>query len=830
MPLVPTDRVPPHVPNHEMLRIIGRGAYGQIWLARSVTGTLRAIKIVDRRTFESEKAFQREFEGMARFEPISRTNAGFVDILHVGRDPAGDFFYYVMELADDHVGGARIDPEEYVPKTLKSELARRGRLLADECLDLGLSLTRALGVLHQQGLVHRDIKPANIIFVGGTPKIADIGLVAATGQNSFVGTEGYVPPEGPGNVQADLFSLGKVLYEIAMGKDRLDFPAVHTELEAWPDKRAVMQLNAVLFRACAHEPAERYASADEMHGDLIRVRDGRALQPRRSRRRSWFVAGATAIVCGAVIIPLTMMMKKSASTGTVTITTDPPGAMVVIDGTMKRSPARFALPPGAHPARIMLGGYDPVQIDVHSSETEEFTRVPMQRSMGGVEILSEPSGAGFALAGNDEVAECGVTPARIERVFAGDYQLAVGFGSRLRTESISVKRDEIAHAAVTFAFSKFAVTSEPAGAQIVIDGVGAGNTPLTTNLLEGRHEISARYRTWPEQRRSVLTENGAPGETAFEFRHGSVKLTSAPGGAAVFEKGIQKGQTPLHLDDLDPGAVAYELRLAGYKPITLSGTINPGEQTFLGARFLQRAGPRRGQPWENSLGMKFMPVGDLLVAVWPARVRDYAAFCAATGRTRQPPDFPQDDTHPIVKVSWDDANAFCEWLTKKEIESGDLEEGQQYRLPTDAEWSMAAGLPDEGGATPEERDGKLRDFPWGKQWPPPNGAGNYADAGLRRTGVPVIAAFHDGFAQTSPVGSFAPNRAGLCDMGGNVWQWCLDGYKGSGRFKDWGVLRGGSWANAAPAELRASYRNVVDRTERDVIYGFRCVIEIEPSR
>src|SRR5688572_31796290 len=120
-----TDPAPPHVPNHEMLRVIGHGAYGQIWLARSVTGTLRAIKIVDRRTFDSEKAFQREFEGMARFEPISRSDAGFVDILHVGRDEGGDFFYYVMELADDHALGEAIIPEDYVPKTLRTELSRR---------------------------------------------------------------------------------------------------------------------------------------------------------------------------------------------------------------------------------------------------------------------------------------------------------------------------------------------------------------------------------------------------------------------------------------------------------------------------------------------------------------------------------------------------------------------------------------------------------------------------------------------------------------------------------------------------------------------------------
>ena len=73
----------------------------------------------------------------------------------------------------------------------------------------------------------------------------------------------------------------------------------------------------------------------------------------------------------------------------------------------------------------------------------------------------------------------------------------------------------------------------------------------------------------------------------------------------------------------------------------------------------------------------------------------------------------------------------------------------------------------------------------------------------------------------SPAGSFPPNALGLCDMSGNVWEWCADLYKPGSR---WGVLRGGSWANSNRAELLSSYRNVVDRKERDVIYGFRCVL------
>src|SRR5206468_2532672 len=78
-----------------------------------------------------------------------------------------------------------------------------------------LALTSALAFLHEQGLIHRDIKPSNIIFVQGQPKLADIGLVAGSDETcSFVGTEGFIPPEGPGTPAADVYSLGKVLMEL----------------------------------------------------------------------------------------------------------------------------------------------------------------------------------------------------------------------------------------------------------------------------------------------------------------------------------------------------------------------------------------------------------------------------------------------------------------------------------------------------------------------------------------------------------------------------------------------------------------------------------------
>src|SRR5215475_6565132 len=91
---------PPTIPDHTLLRPIGRGAYGEVWLARNVMGTLRAVKVVERKQFKSDRPYEREFAGIQRYEPVSRSADGLVHVLHVGRNDAEGYFYYVMELAD----------------------------------------------------------------------------------------------------------------------------------------------------------------------------------------------------------------------------------------------------------------------------------------------------------------------------------------------------------------------------------------------------------------------------------------------------------------------------------------------------------------------------------------------------------------------------------------------------------------------------------------------------------------------------------------------------------------------------------------------------------
>ncbi len=298
-----------HVPEHELIRCIGQGSYGQVWLARNSLGVYRAVKIVFRDAFESDKPFGREWSGIRKFEPISRSHEGFIDILQVGMNEERGFFYYIMEVGDDQGRGQSIDPDNYVPNSLASEIKRRRRISLQECLQLGMALSHALAELHKHGLVHRDIKPSNIMFVGGVPKLADIGLVALTDEaRSYVGTEGFIPPEGPGTPQADIFSLGKVLYEAGTGNDRNDFPELPGEWAQSLEYKGLLELNEVIVQACQPATKDRYRSAWDMHSDLLLVVNGKSLKRLRQLERRWatvkrsLITAAVALGIGGLVL------------------------------------------------------------------------------------------------------------------------------------------------------------------------------------------------------------------------------------------------------------------------------------------------------------------------------------------------------------------------------------------------------------------------------------------------------------------------------------------------------------------------------------------------
>jgi formylglycine-generating enzyme required for sulfatase activity len=251
-------------------------------------------------------------------------------------------------------------------------------------------------------------------------------------------------------------------------------------------------------------------------------------------------------------------------------------------------------------------------------------------------------------------------------------------------------------------------------------------------------------------------------------------------------------------------------------------------------------------PWENELGMKFVPVPgtSVLFSSWETRVRDFAAFVEATGHIAvgnvysldaadgqwkvhpsnywQAPGFEQTPNHPVVNVSWSDATEFCRWLTRRDRATGAISAHQEYRLPSDVEWSAAAGP---------------TTYPWGEQWPPTSG--NYFGTEQQNPKRPIIDNYDDGATHTAEVGRYAANAYGLHDLGGNAWEWVNDFYRkemnsdelrkelifldldeGGAKLR---VLRGGGWVDAQPSRLANAFHSFGRPTNRYCV-GFRVVL------
>lgn len=172
----------------------------------------------------------------------------------------------------------------------------RGRLPFQESLDINLALAAALDYLHEKGLAHGDIKPGNIVFVNGRPKLADIGTVAGTADQGRRqhGTPGYAAPEGPGTPAADVFSLGRVIYEIMTGLDRAKCPSLPPGFEAWANHDRFLELNGVIGRATALKVDGRFPSAKQLLEALVVVQAGRSKLEKTLKRRLWAARWALA--------------------------------------------------------------------------------------------------------------------------------------------------------------------------------------------------------------------------------------------------------------------------------------------------------------------------------------------------------------------------------------------------------------------------------------------------------------------------------------------------------------------------------------------------------
>ena len=843
------SRPNPTIPDHEVLRKIGGGAYGEVWLARGVTGALRAVKVVWREDFEDERGFEREFEGILKFEPMSRDHPALVNILHVGRSADGvSFYYYVMELGDDVATGQEINPIEYEARTLRADNPHLTGVKWDTnvCIDVGLRLAEALDHLHERGLAHRDVKPSNVIFVNGRAKLADIGLVAARGQRTFVGTEGFVPPEGPGSAQADVYSLGKVLYEIATGKDRMDFPEVPDEIPGGADRKRWLELNKIICDICEPRISKRKISSAAELADALR-----RLQHGKNRRRR-----GTAVIITTLVIGLFAawtgweVAKKSdwlrvlqtpeepevlePSLAMLRVVSEPEGADVFDrnDRFVDRTPTNNLewKVGGSYYFSVRKLGFSELVIE---------GKVPLSAATEPLALFGALAKFSPPLAGEQwtDQLKNNYQPTGAEHVSSG-MMMKVAWLAFLKAypkfnagaEYIKVFQNGIETEVVlasneqTNAFCKW----------LEVSGANSG-------YLTESHEVLARRNVSFENQN--LSENSRANDlkpfyvVVRQINYGELNLTSEPPGAEVYLNGLAVGSTkePLQVPKVKPGKSEILFVLEGYKPLSKKIELKEGQTLNELITLEKNEGVVFGKAWENGIEMRFAPIGqDLMVSVWETRVKDYDLFVKESGyRVPRSADYPQGPKFPVVNISRKDAQAFCVWLTKREQQNGRISqskvsESHVYRLPTDLEWSLMAGLREDEGISPGWRDArKQRVYPWGESWPPLESVGNFADVSTSRTpGVPIdqtIAGYNDGYPYAAPVGSFPANRFGLYDLSGNAQEWVEDEYSKLG-VAALGVLRGGGWNTYRSENLFTGSRNAVSPTFHDWIYGFRIVL------
>jgi formylglycine-generating enzyme required for sulfatase activity len=353
---------------------------------------------------------------------------------------------------------------------------------------------------------------------------------------------------------------------------------------------------------------------------------------------------------------------------------------------------------------------------------------------------------------------------------------------------------------------------------------GMSQTQVTTNGT-ARNEARRNYMmSWPQYQADTASaervkESLQNAKDTLLARQNAAWLKRAADLRGGFENTYAAYRDALRKDP------AFVQAMATANTITPPASSSPTPQV---APASNKPLPRA--PHTNSLGMTFLPVEgtDVLVCIHETRRQDFQAYAAESNtagdhwRDVIEAGVPvgKEGNHPVVNVNYDDAQGFCDWLSQKE--------GIRYRLPTDHEWSCASGIgeAEDSQELPEKLSQKIQGkYPWGSQFPPPRDVGNLADTSAKKAfpALSIIQGYSDGFATTSPVMSFKPNRSGFYDLAGNVWEWCETWFDAAQTDR---LMRGCSWHLSDEARLLASNRSRANPSNRKIDHGFRCVIEL----
>jgi len=606
----------------------------------------------------------------------------------------------------------------------------------------------------------------------------------------------------------------------------------------------------------------------------------RATGPKPARRRG--VGGRTLLLIGLVALSAVVVgvLSRVATVG-VAITPEPETVSLRGGWPTVRVGARFLAFPGRYVLAAAKPGYRPLEVPVDvTGESGQTLSHAMRLLPGRLAVdTGQVAGAEVAIDG----ARVGTTPLPAFEAEAGEREVAVRaagfeeFRARVAVEGRGVEQ-RLAVALVPLPIpppgpapppppAVLVLRSEPEGARVSLDGADRGEAPVELRLEPGKpHVVRVTKAGHDDAEVRLELRAGQRREETLRLapQLGEVRFAVRPPDAELLVDGEPKGRADQVLQLLAvPHAI--EIRREGYGTIRQAVTPRPGfpqtvsvaleslqqaqEQKtpraarspeghelrlFEGSRIKMGAsrrepGRRANEPLRDvELGRRFY------VATREVSNAQFRRFEAGHSSGRVGSESLDLDDQPVVRVSWQQAAAYCNWLSGSEgLPKAYVERegrlvpavplGTGYRLPTEAEWERVARYAAGGAALK---------YPWGPALPVPPLAGNYADAKARGLVAQVLDGYDDGFAATAPVQSFAANALGLLNLGGNAAEWAHDLYAITPSVEgqlvrdpvgpaegEYHVIRGASWMSATVTELRLSYRDYGKDPRPDV--GFR---------
>ncbi|HET8696152.1 MAG TPA: PEGA domain-containing protein [Gammaproteobacteria bacterium] len=500
-----------------------------------------------------------------------------------------------------------------------------------------------------------------------------------------------------------------------------------------------------------------------------------------------------------------LVAKLTPNWAPVTLVTQPAGATVLVDGVEAGvTPAVLELPAGERDVEVRLAGYNAWRnrVVVSANQPLELGEVKLAKADGRVEIVSNPSEASVSI--DDEFR--GRTPLTVRLTPEKPHRLTLakpGFETDMREVSVAADSGRRLVIDLAAQYGEIDVRSEPASAEIWIDGQRRGVTPSRLTLTALKHVLEIRQPGYATAREELTPRPGYP--QIREFKLDSLDQTTGGGYARSLRTGLAQelkivpaGQFTMGTSRREPRRPANEI----LRPVKLTHAF------YLGTREVTNAEFRQFKPDHDS--------GEF------------------AGQTLN------GDTQPVVRVTWDEVAEFMNWLSIKDglqpvyeqksngwVPVRPLRNG--YRLPTEAEWEWAARF--------AGRDAGLK-YPWGVDLPPPDRSGNYGDISAAKILPTTLVTYNDNFPVSAPSGSFEPDALGMHDLGGNVAEWVQDYYVLDAveapelvedplgpETGDFHIVRGSSWRSATERDLRLAYRTYESERREDL--GFRLARNLE---